>query len=291
MGASVPERELWDMKEDGTDLRQLTANDVFDGMARYSRDGRFIVFSRARFSSPTESGWKSEIHIMNADGTGVRRVAESLTDDWYPTLSPDGTRIAFLSYEPQTPAVYHSVYVVDMNGSNRRMLSPPEYRAESAPEWSPDGTKILFQAWGGPEDPGWAAPKLYLINADGTGLRMLPDPCGAGVRHARWSPDGMEISVMCVRSAPVGQKDWPVYIMSADGGNVRRISPELGHSSAVMEDGGIWSPDGKRLLVSRLEQWPTFRLYTVDLTTAGMTEGPAFTDVGFEVLDWRSGQP
>lgn len=129
--------EIWVMRPDGSDARQLTSNDVRDADASWSPDGRRIVFTRASDSIPGAER-HSEIHVMDADGTDVQKLTEGELSAQSPRWSPDGTRIAFDRFLPDGS---RRIFVMDADGSNVRVL-PPEIGL--LPDWSPDGSRLLF---------------------------------------------------------------------------------------------------------------------------------------------------
>ena len=130
--------ELWQlyvMDADGTDVELLSGGNADDTTPSYSPDGSKIAFTRRVGSD------RSDIFVMNADGTGVVNVTSTIAadEDWA-TWSPDGTRLAFAS---------------DRDGDNEtssRASSAPQGRRELTfnsasdhdPDWSPDGSKIAF---------------------------------------------------------------------------------------------------------------------------------------------------
>lgn len=95
------------------------------------------------------------------------------------------------------------------------------------PRWSPDGIHLMFEA----NLEGGGTLHLYVINADGRGLRRL----GAQLQNGSWSPDG---STVVYTADSNGTSD--VFVMNADGTNSRRLT----HNPGPDYD-PAWSPDGK----------------------------------------------
>ena len=176
----------------------------------WSPDGRRIAFVSRRDGRA--------LHVMNADGSGLRIVArvERLA---IPAWSPDGRRILFQGWGDG------AVYVVNADGSGQRTLA----RRGSAPAWSPDGRRIAFVITG----------KLYVMNADGSGHRTLTRRIGDGAATSlAWSPDGRKLLVLLEHgSAPLCAICDHVYVLNADGSGLRNLTSKL---AGVRRFGG-WS--------------------------------------------------
>jgi TolB protein len=165
------------MNPDGSGQQMLAP--AFPDM-RWSPDGRRIAF---------ESNW--QVWVMNADGSGQRRLTGNGGRNFAPPWSHDGQRIAF---ERRTgrekyrrcsgcgTAVHFEVWVMNAGGSDARLLA----RDAEQPSWSPDGRKIAFTG----RQIGEEQSDIYVMNADGTGQRNLTRTPGAGRRESRalWSP-------------------------------------------------------------------------------------------------------
>ena len=174
------------------------------------------------FQSNRDGNW--EIYVMNAGGSGLKRLTENESDDEYPVWSPDGEEIAFKSNRDGNWEIYK------MNADCSAVSRLTNCEAEDAdPCWSPDGEKIAFHS---SRDGNW---EIYAVCADGgEPVRITKSP------HKEilpaWSPDGRKISFTGNRLF-----GWQVYVMDADGNKRKRLTNQKG---ACRSD---WSPDGSKI--------------------------------------------
>jgi Tol biopolymer transport system component len=160
--------------------------------------------------SPNRRG----LYVMNADGSGVRRLLQEPTvgtnNCGSPNWSRDGSRIVFDATHDDAWEVGR-IYVLHLTGDSAGQLH--EVGPGVGPEWSPDGTQIAFYLHAGmlPGQP----QGLCVMNADGTDLRKV----SKGI-HARWSPNGEFLLCTKAWGAPVGLQivdlqtleHWPVEV-------------------------------------------------------------------------------
>jgi TolB protein len=184
---------------------------------------------------------------MNADGTAqVNLTDDPDHDDITASWSPDGTRIAFASDRDDLPGgcgedCNVDVYVMNIDGSDPvRLTDDPGI--DSFPEWSPDGSRLLFHSTRAGEtvaftaadgtvvtEPNW---DVFVMNADGTGqLNLTNNP--AMDAHAVWSPDGTRIAFNSTRDGNV-----EIYLMDPDGASLTRIT----NTPGLEEWFPSWSP-------------------------------------------------
>ena len=134
--------------------------------------------------------------------------------------SPDGTRIAFQRQNSPLaePAGGIAVFVMRINGTHLRRITPWSLRAGDHPDWSPDGRWILFRS---NEDGGFVNSQLYVIHPDGSGLRQIthvsPDTM---LLSASFSPNGARI--VFSQTGDSGQPD--IFTMRVDGSDVRQVT-------------------------------------------------------------------
>ena len=218
--------EIYLMNADGRGLRRLTRNGLADEQPIWSPDGTRIAFLRLSVP-PACGGWAGDpgpnVYVMNADGSGQRRLARGWPSAW----SADGKKIAFAGARPGIPGDKPGMYVVNAEGTGQQRLNTVTF---SSATWSPDGQKILFVR----PRPGTraGANDIYVINADGSGQRKLTERG----RDPRWSPDGTKISFITNRD---GNQE--IYVMNADG------SGQINVSQTPLQDeySHSWSPAQK----------------------------------------------
>jgi tricorn protease-like protein len=112
--------------------------------------------------------------VVDADGSGLRRLTHDTTDDGQASWSPDGRRIAFLSWRDGPNP---DVFVMNADGSDQHNLTHT-YGSEHDPVWSPDGKKIAFTGAGMAR-----LSDVYVMDADGGNLRRLTRTISARQQH------------------------------------------------------------------------------------------------------------
>jgi Tol biopolymer transport system component len=157
---------------DGSGARKLPH---FPLNAVWSPDGRQIAFVNnvsTGLPGPGAAGSKddSEIYVMNADGSGTRRLTHNVGYDGEPAWSPDGRKIAFQSkrgFVVGQRMGIGEIYVMNADGSGKRNLTRNPAQ-DGRPSWSPDGRRIAFVS-----NRDGRRLEAHVMNADGSGQRSL----------------------------------------------------------------------------------------------------------------------
>jgi Tol biopolymer transport system component len=190
------------MNADGSAQTRLTTTPGDDAHPHWYPDGTRIMFNSARNTHDVTIDWSlqhHEIHSMKPDGTDVRVHTTFGTVSTYGSISPNGKKIVLRMVIDGPPAFNwdltpnarnrnSEVFVCDLDGHNAINLSAhPGF--DGWPMWSPDGNKIIFSSNRNGKANGG---QLFIINADGTGLRQITNLPGAVVQ-ASFSADGKNI--------------------------------------------------------------------------------------------------
>src|SRR5215211_4417621 len=173
------------------------------------------------------------IYSVDPDGSSLSRLAK---DAIKPDVSPDGTKIAYNSFE--------QIWVMDADGSNKRKLPLHSSTGTSfmSPTWSADGTKLAFDI----NSVQTGLPDIYTSDADGSDLTNLTkNPDGEEFEPA-FSPNGQQI---CFSGGADSNNRTGIYVMNSDGSNPTRLA---GSNVDRLEDqyaatGCDWSPDGTKI--------------------------------------------
>ena len=158
---------------DGSGLQNVTHTATTSFDLAWSPDGRQIAYIELDVPEPS-----SPIYVVNADGTGKRRVTRPLAvDAGSPSWSPDGRTLAFTGVG--------GIYTVHADGTGLRKLTGsqgPNY----GPTWSPDGRQIAFVS--DRDDPVHHASDVFVMNADGSGQKNLTHTPNVSEHTASWAP-------------------------------------------------------------------------------------------------------
>ena len=226
-------------------------------LPEWSKDGSHIVFERVWSSKGR--GPDDGFYVVASDGSRLWSMPAKRA--YWPSLSPDGSRIAYAI----TPSQYTLPFYIETyksDGSNRRRLTESRLN-DASPSWSPDGKRIAFSRF----TPAHTGDRgIYVINADGSGLswvyrfRSAIDGNDTVTEIHRigpkWSPDGKTLAFVVVEYQESVGIRYVLYTIGADGSNLIRMFETVRqnvyygrHSSLIDKIVGTpsWSPDGRKL--------------------------------------------
>jgi TolB protein len=196
-----------------------------------------------RIAYVTKAGNEYRLEVADSDGEGTNVALRSNEPIISPAWSPDGTKVAYVSFENKKPVVY-----VQNLATRQRIVVANFKGSNSAPSWSPDGSKLAVAL---SRD---GLTQVFMVNADGSNLRRLTNTNGIDT-EPQFSADGKSIYFTSDRSG--GPQ---IYKMSASGGDAQRVTFSGSYNISPRI-----SPDGKTLAyISRRDG--RFQLFVLDLT-------------------------
>jgi Tol biopolymer transport system component len=178
--------ELSVMDADGRNRRVLRVIEPVIYSAAWSPDGGTLAVSAAAPGESTRVG----VFLLPANGAGELQMLRP--NAWSPSWSPDGTKLAFTVEHPRG---HWAVHTANTDGTNDVRLTDPGVNSGS-PAWSPDGKSIAFDQF----TDASGRQQLFVMNADGSGVRQLTADTSWSCVHPTWSPGGSQVAASC-RSA------------------------------------------------------------------------------------------
>jgi dipeptidyl aminopeptidase/acylaminoacyl peptidase len=167
--------------------------------------------SKIIFNSSEQQNALGSVYIMDEDGSNKVLVPGAVDS---PSLSPDGTKVAYIAYFAQS----NDVCVVNVDGSGfQRLTSTPDN--DFHPSWSPDGKKILFSRGEAGEND------IYVMNSNGSAPTKIADV--ADDSYPKWSPNGTKIAFTA---------------NTLDGSAIYTMKPDGSELTAITGLGVNWQP-------------------------------------------------
>jgi Tol biopolymer transport system component len=291
---------------DGSDFTLLNPNLPLDLFClSWSPDGTRLLCHSEGMANPADAGLYT---VRSSDAGDLARVAATPPgsfDNGY-GYSPDGSRVLFGRFDSNGRG---TLFSVKPNGSGALQLSPPGLSVidlgffdRVGADWSPNGSRVTFAGVGRTASGGFKTG-LFVVNADGTGLRQLT-PSSLDAISAQWSPNGEWIAFTGIRRIP------ELWIVHPDGTGARKIAlhaidrldrkafkklkrkflkecqqkssnrkqckrkvKQRAKKKAASERlTPVWSPDSTKLLFQRLSRHDQVELWTVNADGTGLSK-------------------
>jgi len=252
-------RDVYILPASGGEPKRLTSDNRQVSSIAWSSDGLSIIFSSDR-------GGKFALWRVPAVGGAIERLPVGTEDAYFPAIAPRGDRLAFT----QTSAQWSVVRVqLATSGKPTTTLLLSSTEQDSAPRFSPNGSRIAFQSWRS------GTQEIWVCDSNGGGPVRLTSFNGPLTGSPSWSPDGNQIAF---DSRPEGRSH--IYVVSVNGGMPQRVTS--GDHNDILPS---WSHDMKSIYFSsnRGGSWNIWKAALAGGEAVQITKNGGF--VGVESYD------
>jgi Tol biopolymer transport system component len=220
-------QDIWIMRKDGSELRQLTTHPAHDWVGSWSPDGRQIAFHSMRCGN-------RDLFVMPVAGGAVKQLTNHTAEEIVPIWSPDGKKIAFVSNRKG----HMDVWVVPSDGGEPQQLT---FDGAQGKCWSPDGRQIIFGSKYQPYS------ELFLVSAEGGEPIQLTHGRWCDIAPCFWSSDGSMIYAW--GGGTPGKEGTNFWEVSVSDGTARSLL-DLRHS---LKEPQLLTSDGESIFFTLWE--------------------------------------
>lgn len=238
-------------------------------------------------SPPPLQGPPFDIQVMDLAGNVLNLTPDNPAEDWYPSISGDGTRIAYVRRNPSDPestaprSSWSGIWVMGADGSTKVSITEDQDTTQAYPNFSQDSTLIAYtqqpRSPAPPQSPTdtEGSPEAWAVAADGTKLRLAQEIPKAS--DPVLSPDRRHLAV---------RSGGDIWVSRLDGSNAINLTGPLFPSVPTIESRPDFSPDG-RSIAFQVGAFPTadpsqLDVYSVNLDGSGLKELTAGAATGSE---------
>jgi Tol biopolymer transport system component len=232
-------REICLVPVTGGEPRRLTYDNVHIAGLTWTPDGAHLIYSSER--GGTAGLWK-----ISVAGGEAEQLAVGRENAFWPTLSRDGRRLAYVQGSGDA-----NIWRFEVPRAPGRAKPPTKLiastQAELAQQFSPDGKRIVFMS-----SRSGRGYEIWVSDSDGSNPVQLTNFGGPMAGTPRWSPDGRQVVFDCNAGG-----DENVYVVSVEGGPPRRLTSEKSY-----EDRPSWSRDGRWIyfVSNRTGNWQVWKM-------------------------------
>jgi TolB protein len=252
------------MVSSSADLRR-TAHHISDLIFEKLTGKKGVFSGRIAYITTTDLGNKQQSHrlqVADADGFNPQTIASSVEPLMSPSWSPDGKKVAYVSFERKSAAIYVQTLAT---GERVRVAEFPGING--APAWSPDGTRLALTL----SKDGSLSTRALMKLTKSFAIDTEPS----------WSPDGSSI----VFTSDRGGKP-QIYMVPSQGGQEKRLTFSGNYNARAS-----FSPDGRSLVMVH-GNGNDYRIAVMDMATRSLNvltggradESPSFAPNGAMIL-------
>ena len=258
------DKDIWIMNADGSGLRKLTKNDVYDHDPTFSFNGNKIAFlTRRGVDGPPG---RDNIWTMNTDGTNQARVTTNGAIE--PTWSPNSNMIAFIRsgalWVTNLTSHTETQYTFSNTGNPDTSVGGVAF-----PTWSPDGNIIEFTGIGGALHCSCSG-YFSISSAGGTPTTIGPsDPSD---KYLAFSPDGARMTLQSTNR----ERNEEIYTMNPDGSGLTNISHDLSFTDNQPDWGPLVAQQSTSLSLSASPLTLTYGQKTILSGRLGTSSGELY---------------